>query len=618
MNHDDLITRLRADLDAYVGEPGLAPALDEAAAFTPVRGPQRRWPLAAAAAATVAIVVAGLAVIARRGDPDVADVPTAPPATSVAPSDAPRLMPVPPTPDGWQVVEWGDVRLSLPPDIEPYGPGCTSAARDESTVIITCGDRELTILSGTAGGGVDPDRPGVQRNGLLTDLVPVPDLDDATQLLVDDTSSLVRFVGFAPDEIGAIADTVGVSSTWRVRLEPAPPVPDGWQTVEVDGFSFRVPGDWTVSELAPPELDFDVCGFVGVTSGVVIGRGSLDASAINCPAGRALVPPTDGVRVYPDDTGGGPRSLGNPYFSRILGSVTPPYVILVGLGGDGTIGRTILGSVIEDARDPAPGSTAPETPVTTAPTAPTDDAVYETAGTVIDTAETGPMLCLSTLDSLPPQCGGGIPLAGWSWDDVEGEQEQGGTVWSESPALFIRGRFNPATGPAMTVLEVRPLTDADRERWSAAGAPREPDFSVPCPEPAGGWPTAASGSSAWPGEAVEQLDGYAGSWIDRSQRVYTVKIVGDVVAAEAAIRRLYDGAVCVVEGRFTVPELLEIQDTLMALSSVQVLSSSVMYDASGEWVEATVIVPDPALQDRLDAEYGAGVVRLTSQLVAAG
>ncbi len=140
---------------------------------------------------------------------------------------------------------------------------------------------------------------------------------------------------------------------------------------------------------------------------------------------------------------------------------------------------------------------------------------------------------------------------------------------------------------------------------------------MPCAEPDEGWPTTPADMSAWPGIAVEQLDGYAGSWIDSSQRIYTVKIAGDVTAARAAISGLYDGAVCVVGAQFTVARLTEVQGALMALSRVQVWSSGVVSDASGEWVEATTVVPQPDLQDRLDAEYGDEVVRFTSLLVPA-
>ncbi len=361
MNDNQLLDRLRADLDEFVGLLGDAPDPSVLELAGPVP-PRRPWVLVGAAAATLAVLVSGLVLLARD-DTAEAPVATAGPDTVTSAVTAPPQpfegMPVPPTPDGWQVVEWGDVRVSLPPELGVGpGPACSSTASDGSQLAITCGDRTLTILSGIVGTTIDA---GVVRNGLTTELQPVPDLDGPTQLLIGDTQSVVRFTGFADDEIAAIVETVGVSSVWRAANEPPPPVPADWQTVQRDGYLFRVPADWRVTEL-PPELDPDVCGFAGDFSGVMIARGSLDASAINCAADSVLALPTDGVRVYPDDTGDGPRSLGNPYVSRIIDSVTPPQVILVGFGGDGTIGRTILGSLtVRDA--PAPTvTTAPATP----------------------------------------------------------------------------------------------------------------------------------------------------------------------------------------------------------------------------------------------------------------
>jgi hypothetical protein len=37
----------------------------------------------------------------------------------------------------------------------------------------------------------------------------------------------------------------------------------------------------------------------------------------------------------------------------------------------------------------------------------------------------GPQLCFSTLDSYPPQCGGGVELQGWDWSEGTGD-----TTWA--------------------------------------------------------------------------------------------------------------------------------------------------------------------------------------------
>jgi hypothetical protein len=134
---------------------------------------------------------------------------------------------------------------------------------------------------------------------------------------------------------------------------------------------------------------------------------------------------------------------------------------------------------------------------------------------------------------------------------------------------------------------------------------------VPCPEPEGGWPARIQ---EWPGEQIAAIEGYAGSWVDESQQVMTVKFTGDLAAAEAAVRERYSDAVCVVAARHTEQELLAIQNQLMSISSIQFTSVAVYVDATGEWVQADIAVPDPQRQAAFDAEYGPGVVRLSSPL----
>lgn len=621
MNDEPLLRQLRHDLDEFVGEPGPAPALGTIA-VAPVPSGRSPWLVVGSAAATVAVVVGGLLLLTQEDAEAPVAVETPAPSTVVGPVVPSAPMPVPPTPAGWTVVEWGDVRLSLPPDLEPYGPGCTSETRDEYTVVISCDNREVTIISGTAGGALDPDRPGVVRNGLVTDLVPVPDLDGAAQLLVDETSSLVRFVGFAPQAVEAIADTVGVSSTWRVRLEPAPPVPDGWQTVELDGYSFRVPPNWGVSRIGATEIDGDVCGFGGVMeSNVLIGRGSLNAATVNCVGGRVLVRAVDGVRVVPQDDG--PDQFNNPFVSIVVGSVQPPQVVRIGLAGDGTVGRTIFGSVIEAVERPA----VPVVPVmTTAPpdasaATPSTDSEYASIGTVIEDAD-GVRLCFVVLDSLPPQCGAGVRLGGFDWDEVDGEQTGGGADGSSATTwlgdVFVRGTWDESA-LTLTVIDAGVAADSDRDllvqMQAATGEATQPDYSLPCAPPAGGWDRPTTDPIvSWPAEDVAALPGYAGSWNDPATWVFTVKFTGAVAAADASVRALYDGPVCVVEAQYDAAELGAIATELRSMSSMQVLESAIYVDANGEWVGATTVLPTTELQASLDERYGEGTVRLRSSL----
>ena len=233
---------------------------------------------------------------------------------------------------------------------------------------------------------------------------------------------------------------------------------------------------------------------------------------------------------------------------------------------------------------------------------------YETISSVIE-ADAGPQLCFVVMDSLPPQCGTGLGLDGWSWDAIDVEQVDGGVVWVDS--IYLRGAYDPVTR-RFSVFDVRLPTDDERERLTGGPAL---DFSVPCPEPDGGWPAR---NQEWPGEQIASIPGYAGSWVDESQQVMTVKFTGDLAAAEAAVRQHYSDSVCVVAGRHTEQELLAIQQQLMSMSSIQFLGSGVYVDATGEWVQADIAAPDPDRQAGFDAEFGEGVVRLSSPLHPVG
>lgn len=84
-----------------------------------------------------------------------------------------------------------------------------------------------------------------------------------------------------------------------------------------------------------------------------------------------------------------------------------------------------------------PGSVAPVGAVAPAPPA----GEVTAQGTVLE-AEDGPQLCLGAIAlSLPPQCSG-IPLAGWSWDEVDGDESGSGVTWG---SYAVTGTFDGET-----------------------------------------------------------------------------------------------------------------------------------------------------------------------------
>ena len=251
--------------------------------------------------------------------------------------------------------------------------------------------------------------------------------------------------------------------------------------------------------------------------------------------------------------------------------------------------------------------TAPATaPPTTAPPVEQPLTKYEVIAPVLETPERGTQLCLGQwmIAATPPLCDG-PELQGWSWDAVGGGNAVTSGTWAEA---YVAGTWDRTT-LVFTATEARTPTSADHDRF-AATTPK-PDFSVPCPEPAGGWPAR---TQEWPEEQIHMIPGYAGSWEDPTHQVVTVRFTGDLEVAEAAVRQYYDDALCVVPAQHSMDELVAISNQLMSMSSVKFLWSQVYADATGEWVEAGIIVPDPERQAAFDEQYGEGVVRLTSRL----
>lgn len=647
IDHDDpILGRLRGDLDAFVADvtaPPSAVPVGAARVFSldGAREGRRRFLVGAAAAASVVALVVGLAVIgSRRGD--APSDSTRPPATTTGvPAPAAETKPVPPTPDGWVVVEWGDVRLSVPPELSPFdaSTGCQASATGDGAVGsdqelgISCGEDSIAVrplVAGTSGergelNGLDVERQAAECESCPQALL-VPELDREVVVRRLDTA-----------DADAILATVGVSSVWRSLHEPPPAVPADWVRHEpYPGVALSLPPGWWVREIGADGIDPDSCDVRPLESGLLVGHGASDAMVAFCVRASVL-PPSDGVRVFPvtgdtvvDDAPGHP-------FREITVSPTgsdTTYLVRVGFGGDGMIGRTILGSLSGATIEPTPTPTLPpaETtgtsepseplpsgPTTTVPKAtvpttvppttepPGELPVYDGVGTVIETADHGPRLCFGVLDSLPPQCGSGIDLDGFSWDGVADEQSMSGTTWHD--LVWFAGTYDAAAGRLHVTVE----RDATREDAQARRTGVfEPDFSVPCDPPTGGWPAAEKPD--FPGEQIARIPGYAGAWIDPLQRIYTVKFTGDLTAAEAAVRELYDGALCIAPAERDATALAAIQDQLMALSSVQVMDTATFVDAGGEWVTGNLIAPNPDLQAALDEQFGTGVVRLSSYL----
>jgi hypothetical protein len=248
--------------------------------------------------------------------------------------------------------------------------------------------------------------------------------------------------------------------------------------------------------------------------------------------------------------------------------------------------------------------------------------LYEANGTVLQARPGEPMLCLGgVLLSLPPQCGD-VPLDGWDWDAVGGEETHGRTTWGR---YRLVGTYD---GETFAVREVG--------RYEGGRGDAEPDWTPACPEPEGGW-TSADASHSQEDVAEAQTyaaaqDEYAASWVfhllDRGgdpdeQRedlvpvVYNVVFTGNAARHEAEIRKRWAGPLCVVER--DVPSEREARRIRAeAEASLDELGVRMLWSDEGTLVEAAQIgvVADPGgeAQVELDARYGPGLVRLVPAL----
>ena len=248
------------------------------------------------------------------------------------------------------------------------------------------------------------------------------------------------------------------------------------------------------------------------------------------------------------------------------------------------------------------------------------------AVTVLDDGG-GAELCLGGVaESLPPQCGG-PPVAAWDWDDHAGDFEDvGGVRWGE---FHVVGTFD---GESFTATRVTPADEYEPPDVD------EPDpFVTTCEEPTGGWvvdPSLVSyGDEDAAFRAADRLPDYAGAFLDTSRDprppeeldqaltdggndsidvstwIVNVKVTDDPARAEAAIREVWGGGLCISTAIHTMAELRRVQGQLDDVPGF--LSSGV----SDDTVEVGVVHDDGSIQAGLDEEYGAGLVRVSSALV---
>jgi hypothetical protein len=254
---------------------------------------------------------------------------------------------------------------------------------------------------------------------------------------------------------------------------------------------------------------------------------------------------------------------------------------------------------------------------------------YAASAMVLQTRTDGPILCVGGVlaSSIPAGCGG-APIANWRWDQVPGERTAGGHTWGY---YYVVGTWN---GGAFTVLQA-----ADARSHPPPPPPppppsdREPEISIPCPRPPGGWPlpdparTSPAALSATYDAAAAQPD-FAGFWrarrdatghkVAKSSRefVLVVSFTGELRRHEAALRTHWGGRLCLTRHQRTRKRLAQIQDELNGAVGkrlgLRVLATWV-HDAHN-FLGVEVVVADARARAALARRYGEGAVRVRTRL----
>lgn len=231
------------------------------------------------------------------------------------------------------------------------------------------------------------------------------------------------------------------------------------------------------------------------------------------------------------------------------------------------------------------------------------DRRYQGSFTVLESADHGPELCVQIAASMPPQCSG-LPVVGWDWDAVAGEETVGGTTWG---GWHVIGTYD---GEELTLTEQPGPPRPDDE------AETVPDSSPACDQPDVVDPSHAA--AEW--EAMSQdhgafeLPDLVAAWVSDPAGDWDGPFVGSAVvlpgaapAAVARIREHYGGPLCVVEQDApTADELASIRDELLDGSAGAALGrpQDVVTDERRGVVVVTVWVADEAAAAYAERRWG--------------
>jgi hypothetical protein len=176
-------------------------------------------------------------------------------------------------------------------------------------------------------------------------------------------------------------------------------------------------------------------GAFGITTGVFVDTAQdVTKPTVVAPLVSDLSGPTRDVIDSPS----GPDV--RPNLAETFGASTYPYYVLVGPDG-----RVAWRGAGPDVAPKVPTIVAANTSTGSVPitSTPSTSTLYTGSATGIIDSGKGPMLAFIYLASLPPQ-GGDIPLAGFDWSMVDGEETRGGVTWTDK-GVTVTGYWDGTT-----------------------------------------------------------------------------------------------------------------------------------------------------------------------------
>jgi hypothetical protein len=232
--------------------------------------------------------------------------------------------------------------------------------------------------------------------------------------------------------------------------------------------------------------------------------------------------------------------------------------------------------------------------------------LFTAAGIIIaDPASHQPAeICAGIATSLPPGCGGGVPLRNLDLQRVPTVRTMGSVTFTER-SIRVVGTYSDGE----LTLTQQPEVDTTIDPGDAG-----PD-ELPCATPATGW-----NSKILPGDYASKFNDYGaahpatfgGFWVTRNQDIAVVSVTSDLARTRQELRRFYPGNLCVTKAIRPERQLLLISGGIMPAvgqpNPLRIFSTSA--DIIASKVDIGLVIDDASVERTLKDRYPSGIIRL--------